>query len=337
MNILTSVCPSIFSLSITNFFRGIHLFHIQLKFDPLSDFKHKISFPMGDEMENSLSTTSIDAQRNGSNWVDPGANTASNLSNQQAPLESSLSPDCNDTKTGPMEVWTPTIAELVLNNSYPVQTAVLSSLDRTDFRNMQLAGLGLEISKAVQRKTLIPIACNAGVDPSWLRAHPYTRLRACTNTTSVMDEIKPFVGLTSWHRFYNDTNDYKYPSRQTCLKSLNVCLECIQWAAEEFPLQIHIPMGRSKICRKHTRENTPLAHHGPCRCFEILAMEWQCLECRETAISEARRRGPQQPLRDFCPVMGCEEVIWSYNCMGELEMCWGCKMIISPSTGNVKW
>ena len=294
---------------------------------------------MGDEMENSLSTTSIDAERDGSNWVDPGANTASNLSNQQAPLESSPSPDCNDTKTGPMEVWTPTIAELVLNNYYPVQTAVLSSLDRTDFRNMQLAGLGLGISKAVQRKTLIPIACNTGGCSSWQRFPS----RQCTNTTSVMDEIKPCVGLKIWHRFCNDNDDYKYAySQNTCVKSLNVCLECIQWAAEALPTHIHIPKARTNICRKHTRENTPLAHHGPCRCFQILATEWQCLECRGIAMIEARCRDPPNRLRNVCPIMGCEEVICSYKFakderVGELEMCWGCKMIISPSTGNVHW
>lgn len=42
------------------------------------------------------------------------------------------------------------------------------------------------------------------------------------------------------------------------------------------------------------------------------------------------------------PIMGCEEVIShlvaaNEKGVGELEMCWGCQMIISPSTGNVKW
>ena len=313
--------------------------------------------------------TPIDAQRDGSNWVDPGANTASNLSNQQAPLESSPSPDCNDTKTGPMEVWTPTIAELVLNNYYPVQTAVLSSLDRTDFRNMQLAGLGLGISKAVQRKTLIPIACDAGADPSWLRANPYTWRRACTNTTSVMDEIKPCVGpwrractntsvmdeikpcvgrKTMRHEVACELDDCKEPhppglDTDVLGKPYNVCLECIKWAAEELPLHIHIPGGRTNICRKHTRENTPLAHHGPCRCFEIMATEWQCVKCRRDAIYEAKStRGPPYRLKNVCPIMGCEEVISSHKhfkdeSVGELEWCWGCKMIISPSTGIVQW
>lgn len=347
---LASVCPSIFFLRNINIFRGIHLFQIQLKFDPLSNFRHKISFPMGDEMENSLSTTSIQAQRNGSNWEDPSANTASNLSNQQAPLESSPSPDCNDTKTGPMVVWSPTIAKHVLNNCYPVQTAVLSFLDRTDFRNMQLAGLGLGVSKEVQRKTLIPIACNDS-----RKASRFGPPRVCANTTSIMDEVKPCTGRI-WHQLARrgsmDIGDCRQPHHfrtgtDVHGKSHNVCLECIQSAAEIISPQEYIPRARTTICRKHTRENTPLAHHGPCQCFEILATEWRCWECRVITLMEMlnlgyRRLSRPGRLMDVCPIMGCEEVINHLVAakderVGELEMCWGCQMIISPSTGNVKW
>ena len=94
-------------------------------------------------MENSLSKTS--------SKEDAGVNTASNLLDQEPWSEGSLSPDLNDTETSTIVVRSPTIAERTLNGYYPIQTAVLSPLDRTGFRNMQLAGLGLGVSRDVQR------------------------------------------------------------------------------------------------------------------------------------------------------------------------------------------
>ena len=54
------------------------------------------------------------------------------------------------------------------------------------------------------------------------------------------------------------------------------------------------------------------------------------------------RLGRPGRLMDVCPIMGCEEVINHLvaakdESVRELEMCWGCQIIISPSTGNVKW
>ena len=128
-------------------------------------------------MENSLLTE-------GSKEV-AGVNTASNLLDQKPLSEGNASSNLNDTETSTTVVRNPAIAEYILNRYYPVQTAVLSFLDRTDFRNMQLAGLGLGLSKSLQRKTLVPIACNDSRPASRLWAR-----RACVNSTATMDEIQ---------------------------------------------------------------------------------------------------------------------------------------------------
>ena len=105
-----------------------------------------------------------------------GVNTASNQLDQEPLSEGSLSPNLSDTEVSTMVVRSPTVAERTLNGYYPIQTAVLSSLDRTNFRNMQLAGLGLGVNKDVQRKTLVPKACDDS---------------PCINSTATMDEIMP--------------------------------------------------------------------------------------------------------------------------------------------------
>ena len=124
----------------------------------------------------------------------------------QEPVLSSL--EHADPEPSREVIRTATNLEHLLNGCYQVQMRVLLYLDRVDYRNMQLAGLGLGISRIIQRKLLIPVTCsnNGAIRPrdnkrvanlrfltriGWL---PPTN---CNNITATIDEIKPCTGLIS--------------------------------------------------------------------------------------------------------------------------------------------
>ena len=285
-------------------------------------------------MENNLSTTS--------SKEDAGANTVSNLLDQEPLSEGSLRSDLNDTGASTIVVRSPTIAERTLNGCYPIQTAALSSLDRTDFRNMQLAGLGLGVSKDVQRKFLVPIAC--------IHSRPKYG-DWCTNSTATMDEIKPCTGLTLNRSGRIETANIDHLNQRDPLAKESdaiheahyVCLECAQKPASvQMDCEI-IASGRTALCRKHTRENTPFAHHGPCRCLESLLTGWRCWNCRCDMRSKLIDMMSDRYSQDMfvCSIKGCQGLVNQLpdykGGNGELEWCWGCQMIISPSTGVFKW
>lgn len=200
----------------------------------------------------------------------------------------------------------PSTVKFLLNVYYPVQARVLSFLDRTDFRNMQLAGLGLGISRIMQRLYLIPIPCsnskqirlqtggqNTGLDfltrVGWL---PET---TCDNTTATMDEIRPCTGMVWFSKFSPGTTDDIDACREPHLditgkevtgSSHNTCLECFLSAERRMSLleRRRIRRLRRTLCSKHTKENTPQAQNKPCKCLGILSTEWRCWPCRRSTL-----------------------------------------------------
>lgn len=215
-------------------------------------------------------------------------------------------PDHADSEVSRVVIRNLTKVEHILNIFYPIQVGVLSSLDRTDFRSMQLAGLGLSISRIIQRLHLIPVSCSNSRALRPKDEHQATRLdflvrigwlpgTCCGNTTATMDEIKACTGMI-W-----PTNSYAGPTDDidACRgphldvtgnelngSSHNVCLECIQLAERCMSLLEHHIISRLQrtLCSKHTREKTPQAQNEPCKCLQILNTEWRCWACRKSTL-----------------------------------------------------
>ena len=200
----------------------------------------------------------------------------------------------------------PSTVKLLLNACYPVQARVLSFLDRTDFRNMQLAGLGLGISRIMQRLYLIPIPCSNSkqirlqIEGENVRIDFLTRVgwlpeTTCDNTTATMDEIRPCTGMVWFSKFCPGTTDDIDACREPHLditgkevtgSSHNTCLECFLSAEQRMTLleRRRIRRLRRTLCSKHTRENTPQAQNKPCKCLAILSTEWRCWPCRRSTL-----------------------------------------------------
>lgn len=187
---------------------------------------------------------------------------------------------------------------------YPILVEILSLLDRTDVRSLQLSGLGLSIDRIVQRKHLISVPCSnsrlvrqtdlkkvSHLDflgrVGWL---PPTN---CDNTTATIDEIKRCTGNIWPANFHSGSPEHidscrhahcDCTSYEATGSSHNVCLECNQLAAHHMSAleNRRISRLRRTLCSRHTSENTPLARREPCKCREILDTEWRCWGCRKT-------------------------------------------------------
>lgn len=216
------------------------------------------------------------------------------------------SPDHADSGLRRVVIRNPATLEHLLNICYPVQVEVLSSLDRSDFRSMQLAGLGLGISRMMQRLHLIPVPCsnseavrpkdrNQVLHLKFLARIGWLPETSCDNTTATMDEIKPCTGTIWPTKFCPETTDdidacrephFDVTGNEVNGSSHNVCLDCIQLAARHMSFLEHRKLSRLRrtICSKHTRENTPQAQNEPCNCLVILDTEWRCWGCRRSAL-----------------------------------------------------
>ena len=228
--------------------------------------------------------------------------------NAESPTEDGVcsSSDHADQEVSRVVVRNPSTVKLLLNFCYPVQVRVLSSLDRTDFRSMQLAGLGLNISRIMQRMHLIPIPCNnsdeiraqnqgQGTNLDFLTRVGWLPETTCTNTTATLDEIKACTGMVWFSKFCPGTTDdidacrephFDVTGTEVKGSSHNTCIYCFQSAEERmtFLEQRRIPRLRRTLCSKHTRKNTPQAQNKPCKCLEILSREWRCWGCRKSTL-----------------------------------------------------
>lgn len=286
--------------------------------------------PKRDEIEGNLFTPQRKKPRLGD---DGNANPVNDLSNDQQLWSEAVDPDS-------CEILIPKKARNMLNGKttlddlfacYPVIVQLLSMLDRTDFRSMQLAGLGLRIGRNMQRKHLISIPCSNHalvrlthpkhvVHLGFLARIGWLPAMNCHNTTETMDEIKPCTGKIWPANFRSGSpeaiDSCRHPHFNATKNgsSYNVCLDCNQLAAQHMsPLEHRrIPRLRRTLCSKHTSENTPLARQEPCKCMEILDTEWRCWGCRKStrrglmAIAMRRRNFLDESNDEHCEDE-CEE------------------------------
>ena len=271
---------------------------------PTQRKKHRLSDnPANDLSDQNLgSEDRIDSESSGMLIPPTADNILDADSLTQEPVLSSL--EHADPEPSREVIRTATNLEHLLNGCYQVQMRVLLYLDRVDYRNMQLAGLGLGISRIIQRKLLIPVTCsnNEAIRPRDNKRVAHLRFLTrigwlpptnCNNTTATMDEIKPCTG-SIWPKELiptttEDIDECRGPhlsvtNYEVKGSSHHVCLECVQLAERQMsPLENHkIARLRRTLCSKHTWENTPLAQHEPCKCAVILNTEWRCWACRRS-------------------------------------------------------
>ena len=225
--------------------------------------------------------------------------------NAESPTEDGVcsSSDHADQEVSRVVGRNPSTVKLLLNVCFPVQVRVLSSLDRTDFRSMQLAGLGLRISRVTQRLHLIPIPCSnseavragQGIRLDFLTRVGWLPEKTCKNTTATLDEIKPCTGMVWFSKFCPGTTDdidacrephFDVTGQEVKGSSHNTCIHCFKSAEQRMTTleQRRIPRLRRTLCSKHTRKNTPQAQNEPCKCLEILSTEWRCWSCRKSTL-----------------------------------------------------
>lgn len=196
----------------------------------------------------------------------------------------------------------PSKFEQLIVNNWPVQTSIIQNLTGWDFRNLQLAGVPISLSKTLQRKLQIPIRCDER-DPE-----KYTH--QCTNTET-FDEIRACKGhpwhpwdettLLNWHEaehehdkpclqkdrmLYwgnppnNEPNTSKYPIHS------KVCRRCRDfWAARWADSHLReIARFGQPLCQQHSLEQANQFPLNTCRCFDFIHGKWRCMCCCVLAL-----------------------------------------------------
>lgn len=193
--------------------------------------------------------------------------------------------------------------ELITNNG-PVQTSIIENLTRWDFRNLQVAGVRLPISRTVQRKYQIPDRCD--------QRNPEIRTERCANTTESFDEIKACMGYPKFYYseripvgtwqgaqliwpclqrergWWNDKktvsrrepNTRKYPIHS------KVCRSCRDFhinTKTDWYFQAIARFGRP-LCKQHSLEQTDQFPHNACRCTEYINSQWRCSHCSDDTM-----------------------------------------------------
>lgn len=178
--------------------------------------------------------------------------------------------------------------EHCFNNAYSFQTSMLSNLTRLDFKNLQLAGIRISVSREIQQKYLLPSKCNEK-----LRT-PGSESVTCTNTTETVREIKACHGK---HRQYKNlalrpglvkhVRGSKYPVEESdeheggSFGSFNVCIQCRDRDRER-RLAIEsqtIRACRAILCRHHSLKYLHQRPYNMCRCRMFLDQHWRCHAC----------------------------------------------------------
>lgn len=196
--------------------------------------------------------------------------------------------------------------EMMMRNT-PIQTSVLRNLTRWDSRNLQLAGLRIEVSRELQRRHLIPVRCD-----EW---DPENMGKKCANTTEVIDEIRACTGypvitrwpiilarrledeeirlclyneqLEFWQRYPDDFSDtVGYPVHT------KVCRRCRDFhAAKKLDEQLlMIARFRMPLCKQHSLEQANQSPVAACRCLDYLNGKWRCRSCCDETMYYMRRR-----------------------------------------------
>lgn len=219
----------------------------------------------------------------------------------------------NDSRTivDPQQVQGSTsIFERCFSTIYTFQSSVMSNLNRREFRHLQLAGVGTQISRQLQQKHLIPSRCHEMAVVTGMAAV------TCSNTTQTVYEIKPCHGLhhDGWDlrgrrdKWMETERLYRHVPESGSLietpnhaanndqggdfDSFNVCIECHDRdRVRRRPYQnFAISRFHSEMCPTHSLEYIGQRPYNACRCKMFVEKHWRCHTCSLDTLDELRLR-----------------------------------------------
>lgn len=191
----------------------------------------------------------------------------------------------------------PSKFEQMVTNNTPVQTSLIKNLTRWDFRNLQLAGVKIPVSREFQRKHLVPNRCD-----EWDPEKP----ERCANTTESFDEIKACAGQPMRYKNQDLAESIWVQKTQPCLQNqilgfdksgldnepntgkypihTKVCRRCHDnFAARELDRQLRytndIASLRLAFCKQHKIQLTDQYPRNSCRCRGFVNDKWRCIRC----------------------------------------------------------
>lgn len=209
--------------------------------------------------------------------------------------------------------------ERCFTTMYPFQSSVMMNLDRSDFRNLRLAGVRTPISPQIQRTYLIPTNCD-----EW---HMISGIQwvDCPNTTKTVDEIKACHGV---HRDDPSlSNALVLTSNQDeggHSDSFNVCIHCHDRIRQlQRPVEnTIIGFFYTTLCRTHCLEYVEQRPYNDCRCKAFMEKYWRCLFCSIDTLEELRARAQAfreeiskkkagwRYIEERCPISDCTDLPW---------------------------
>lgn len=209
----------------------------------------------------------------------------------------------------------PSTFERMITNNGPVQISIMRNLTRWDFKNLQLAGVRLGVSRVFQRRHQIPDRCS--------ERDPEEPEEQCANTTESFDEIRACAGhpmrvrhpkvlmkrrlgeqwtrpcllVGSWWQpvlvrpWINQENRTDQPNTSTYPIHAKVCRRCRDLNAAELLVEQSQTIAgfRTPLCKQHSLEQNQLPLNG-CRCFDYINNQWRCRFCSINTLNYLRTR-----------------------------------------------
>lgn len=195
--------------------------------------------------------------------------------------------------------------EMICNNG-PVQESIIQNLTRWDFRNLQLAGVRIPVSRDYQREFQKPIRCN--------EKDPEKRGERCSNSTASVDEIeiRACAGCPVWLSEYGYRVDMWIGTQYCCpclqhergrvrvrddepddepnidqypVKS-KVCRRCHEFYANKHSASRSLTIAQFKVplCKGHSLEQNKQSPLNACRCLDYVNDIWRCRSCSKVAM-----------------------------------------------------
>lgn len=251
----------------------------------------------------------------------------------------------------------PSSFENLISNYGPVQTSILNNLTRWEYRNLQLAGVRLPVSREFLKTHQIPTRCH--------EQNPENLDEQCANTTETFDEIRaceghplrllrpeelhqPCIHMPAW---LLNSYDPAEPNIDRHPIHTKVCRRCRDFNADELlPMQLQtIAQFRMPLCERHSRKEAGQLPHNECRCLSFINDKWRCRSCSESTMlflasgatnnrsslddrriswthPRAYFRNRRNPEIMRCPIEGCVRPAW-LDANG-MQLCMGCCAII---------
>lgn len=191
--------------------------------------------------------------------------------------------------------------QMILNNG-PIQESIIRNLTRWDFRNLQLAGVQIPLSRGLQRRLQKPTRCD--------EKDPENANRRCANSTISVDDIRACAGRPVWivdmgfHveecleaqrirpclqkktlRAQDDSPDNEPNTGQYPIHS-KVCGRCNEHYANKHLAQrlLTIDQFRIPLCKRHSLKHARKLPLNACRCIDYVNGNWRCRSCQRNAM-----------------------------------------------------